>query len=782
MQKRLSCQFIVSLWLCVFGQTAHPGSATGPVVVPLSLTPQTATENLPNDLDLGPGAVAFNLILPGKTEATINASEIAWINIDALEFELFASNDAPRDIQALLYWIDADNNWFQNLAPSSLTPGKAVRLKFDISASADGWAPQEHFGAWHHRVRMRPAGIGLRLFSGNSYSGTVAVAEAVAVSKPKPPHSPPAFNQIRVLTPTVNVYERYELAVDLPDRYDNPFDPAEISLAAIITDPNGSIDKVFGFYHQSYFRHRGDAGDRLVPQGAPHWRIRYTPTTPGAHRIVIEARDRLGTVESDAFAFQALPPRRPGFVRVSSLDPRFLEFDDGSPYFPIGHNIRSPFDDRVNRQFPWAIRHPETSVAYRRYFRDMQAHGENITEVWMASWSLGLEWSRTAPGYHGLGQYNLIHAWELDHVIEEAERRGIYINLTIHNHGQFSTHWDPEWSQNPYNRSIGGYLDSPEEYFSDERAMEDFMRRMRYIIARWGYSPHVFAWKLWNELDLTGAQRERVNYRRPEVVEWHRQAGRRIKDLDPYRHLIGTHFCGDFTHQNPDIVKLPEIDIALVDAYHGNPDPLHIVELMRRTAEFNNRFEKPVLITEFGGSAYAGTLEHIESALQAGLWSSVAIPLGGAPMLWWWALIEEQDYYPKFRALANFMDGEDPRNPAATLRRVAVIVHDTNAAPSTSFRAWCFSDGRDGRGWLVDADRFSGGTPPTVSNLALRFDNMHEGAYDIEFWETAAGHPIENTVIESRDGQLTVAVPPFARDLAFKIRALDAGEPRASKP
>ncbi len=737
--------------------------------------PVTESAPVPGIFDSTSSATGFSLSFPDYAEVAINASTNCWMSADALALDLHLPSDMPTDTRLLFFLVDADYNWFQHQPPLPAATNGISRIRIDLSSAAQGWEPRGHFAEWHHRVRLRSKHIGFRLFSDSEYEG-VAVVDNLRVTAAVESETAPEIRRVRRLTPRAVVYEQYELAVDLPDRYNNPFDPDEVSLTADIEEPDGSKRTIPGFYYQSYYRQRGEPHDRLIPQGPPHWRIRYTPMMPGEHRMTIHVNDRYGSDRSPALVLDADPPKRQGFVRVSERDPRFFEFDDGSPFFPIGHNLRSPFDERMHLQFPWSLRHDEGSSIYDHYFRQMKDHGVNITEIWMASWSFGIEWSRTAPGYHGIGQYNLMHAWELDQVIEQAERKDIYINLVIHNHGKFSKHWDPEWDENPYNKERGGYLETPEDYFSDERAFKDFEQSIRYIIARWGASPTIFAWKLWNELDLTGSQRERVNHRRSEVVEWHRRMGAKVKQMDPYRHMIGTHFCGDYTHQNPEIIKLPEIDLAMIDAYHSNSDPLHIVDLMIRSARFNNRFDKPVLITEYGGSPHAATLQHLDGALHAGLWSSVAIPLGGAPMLWWWGLIEEQNYYTKFRALANFMKGEDRRNPDAVMRHIQTLVDDDSGRADGDFLALSFLSDHNGIGWMADTNHFSSRNPPAVSNLVMRIEDMAEGRYTVEFWDTTQGDPVHELQTTTRNGILDVEAPVFTRDLAFKIRGHNTGE------
>jgi len=47
---------------------------------------------------------------------------------------------------------------------------------------------------------------------------------------------------------------------------------------------------------------------------------------------------------------------------------------------------------------------------------------------------------------------------------------------------------------------------------------------------------------------------------------------------------------------------------------------------------------------------------------------------------------------------------------------------------------------------------------------------LADGAYVVEFWNTQFGRRFAEERAESAGGALRVRVPPFARDLAFKVR------------
>lgn len=770
----LSPRFLYLAALLVLARPVFADSAAAPTLVSVQALPP-----VPSDLAAS-GTVAAAYVFhpaldvaltgPGSADAYLEAPTSCWFGAASLTWEIQAPAALPTNVQVLAFMKDWDYLWYQKLMPGFVQASLTNRFRLDLSPRAGGWEPQGHQGTWHARTLMKPAEFGIRLFTDGAGAFTCRVQNARLEWAPADTNRP-WIRDVRATSDRVPCYGRFEVTFSTPDRYPHPFDPAEISVRADIQTPDGRTVSVDGFHARDYYRTLDADGEQTLPQGPPYWRVRFGPTVTGLHRYVLRLRDARGEAVWGPGSFEALPGSLPGHVRVSRRDPRYFEFDNQSVYFPLGHNVRSPSDTRLNSAFPWLQRWTEGTAAYERYFRDMSRHGETFAEVWMAPWSLGLEWSPKWRGYHGVGQYNLMNAWEFDRVLEAAERNGIYLNVVIHNHGKYSTFSDNEWADNPMNAAAGGYLDNPDQFFSHPRAQKDFHNLMRYAIARWGYSTRIFAWQLWSELNLSGTKGEQ--YKRQEVVDWHRLMARAIKDMDPNDHLVSTHVSGDYTAQNTEIVALPELDHVCVDAYYGGTDPLQIVQLMRSTAEFNNPFGKPVLVSEFGGAWDAQGLTHLENCLHAGLWASTCTPLAGTPMFWWWGLIEEENLYPQYAALSRFMEGVDRRDTNLVFALPAIW---NEGAPSVRVLAQCLRTERKAIGWLYNPVMFGNDEPvqpQTISNAVLRVPGPTGGVFRVEYWDTTRGKSALQTNVAARSDGLTLRVPPFVRDWAFKIRPAD---------
>jgi hypothetical protein len=712
-------------------------------------------------------AAELDAVFPGEREIELG-SRTPWHQAEALRLNVSVPAGAPTNCEALVYVKDWNYLWYQHLVPGCLTPGVSTQVVVSLAPDSEAWQTVGHDFRWNGRTLADPRSVGVRLFCKDSaWTGRVSVAAPEIRLKPAIP-PPPAFRDVRPETLRTPKDEKFEVSFRIPDRHRDPFDTNEVHVTAEFTAPDGVVTVVDGFYANDYYREETPAGEAITPQGVPLWRVRYAPRQEGVHQYRLKVRDAGGEAVWGPARFTATPAVSRGFVRVSARDPRFFEFTDGSYYFPIGHNVRSPFDTRHDAAFPWEQRFEAGTAVYRKYFAAMADHGEQLAEVWFAPWSLGLEWDERWPGYHGVGQYNMRHAWEMDRVVDEAAARGIQLNMVIHNHGKFSTFSDPEFQDNPFNADNGGYLMTPNEYFTDPRAQESFRKLMRYTVARWGYSRQVLAWQLWSELDLVGA--DRSFYRKPECVAWHQAMGRYLKEIDPNRHLVATHVCGDFNNQNPEIISKPEMDHCAVDAYHGSPDPVFIVSLMKATAQFNNPFLKPVQITEFGGQWSASSMAHLRATLHAAVWGSVGVPLAGTPMLWWWMAIDEENLYPVFRGVAAYMKDVDRRDPELL---PADPVFSGGGVPGGELVWTCLRSPRLVLGWVCRSPEFETvdlNGPPKITELQAELSGLTNGTFRVEYWDTARGTPAQRLLVASTNGVLKLTLPPFVRDAAFKAR------------
>ncbi len=258
---------------------------------------------------------------------------------------------------------------------------------------------------------------------------TAAPAVPTAAPPPTVAAPQPATRlAMRQLGKPGGVYGLTELEVETDGVVDNRFDPAQFDLSVRFTAPSGASVLVPAFSYQDF------DPNSLRPLGEPAWRVRFTPSEPGEWQAQAELASP--QLRSEPLGLTIAPdPAARGFVRLNPQNLRYYAFDNGDFYFPIGPNLG------------WATQSGLGVLKdYERWLDRLSQNGGNVGRVWMASWSFAIEWNDT-----GLGDYSgrMQQAWLLDQVFRLAEQRGVYLMLTLLNHGAFSDSVNPEWDSNP---------------------------------------------------------------------------------------------------------------------------------------------------------------------------------------------------------------------------------------------------------------------------------------------------------------------------------------------
>ena len=635
------------------------------------------------------------------------------------------------------------------------------------------WEPCGHGRPWNALTAAQLLEFGFR-FELDGDSGNprdAGVAEFLEATLDGQAAAPPtAFRdvQVRGLT-TTRVGDRLELSFRLDGWLQTPYDSSRLVIAAVVTPPGGApSETVRGYYHEDFLYDAGnpDKVSCLTPAGEPLYRVRYCPRRPGRHTMAVTVTcdgARLAMPPFD-FEVQPAPPEYRGFVRVDERHRSYFRLDDGSVFDGIGMNVRSPFDDRYFHVAPYSSWRDQGLAAYDRLFAEYGRLGINVVEVWMCSWWLALEWRNEAPGFHGVGHYSQYRAWMLDHILDLAERNGIRLILVLNNHGKFGMTYDTEWAFNPYSKANGGYLDKCEHYFSDARAKADFKRVADYIVARWGASPNLLAWKLFTEVDLTG-QNIQAYLTDPNISKWHAEMGAYLHAIDLYRHPVTTHWMLSYHRIDHPTASVKELDFLSTDAYYQGGGTQQMLALITGATDFGKRYGKPLVITEFGGSSYGDSIWNLMNQVEAGLWTGYFHEMGILPMYWWFALVEDKRLQPVYAALKAFSRGEDRRGmaPATRSTSAAGVVATELRSPDRLLL------------WVMDQSFFfqapENAVPPSREGLTLTVPPLSElGDYRLEFWNTATGERSDGPTVKAEKGKpLVIRLPAFRRSLAVKL-------------
>lgn len=576
------------------------------------------------------------------------------------------------------------------------------------------------------------------------------ILSACARPTPTPSGPRPAAN-LALQPPQAQaaVYDLVEINVATDAVIANPFDPTQFDLWARFTAPSGRVIRVPAFYFQDFDR------ATLAPQGAPVWRVRFTPSEAGNWQAQAELASP--PLISPAITLTVKPaPQARGFVRIAPSAPRYFSFDNGDLYLPIGPNIA------------WASGQDLVVLKdYTRWFDALGRNGGNATRVWMASWAFGLEWKDT-----GLGDYRsrLKQAWLLDQVFELAGEHDIRIMLTLLNHGAFSKTTNPEWSDNPFNVANGGMLTEPQEFAVNPLAKDLFKRRLRYIAARYAASTNLFAWEWWNEVNWTPIGD-------PQLEPWIKEMTLALESWDPYHHPISVSYASGGATR---LWAMPEISFAQQHDYSGR-DPL--LELRAAYQSIGaTAGARPILMSEHGYSAGGAATEfgREEIHMHNGVWAAVFMGYAGSAMAWWWdTFIEPQGMWSTYKPLADFLAGEDvrPLAPAEVqtdgeanvlclqsqeraLMWIRNKAYEANAATRSFEKA--LKEKKAGPGWKYE--------PPLLSGLTITVTQLMDGDYSAAWFDPQTGRWLAEMAVQARGGALSLRAPDFRHDLALKLR------------
>ncbi len=266
------------------------------------------------------------------------------------------------------------------------------------------------------------------------------------------------------------------------------------------------------------------------------WKIRVRPSLLGKWKFgpILEYHED-GTSGPKALKFVAQGPDAITVTRenlspaadVVGIDPRNARgfaFADGRPYYPFGMNVG------------WST----GGLPWKKIFSELQSAGLNWTRIWMAHWDMmNLDWLPEHAGRPSPrpGNVDAEPARNWDEVIALAEKHGVHLQMVLQHHGQYSLTNNSNWDINPWNKANGGFLDAPGDFFTSPDAIRHTKAKYRYIIARYGHSPAILAWELFNEVHWTAPAAQG----RDDILgAWHADMAAFIRANDVYQHLVTT--------------------------------------------------------------------------------------------------------------------------------------------------------------------------------------------------------------------------------------------------
>jgi hypothetical protein len=293
-------------------------------------------------------------------------------------------------------------------------------------------------------------------------------------------------------------------------------------------------------------------------------------------------------------------------------------------------------------------------------------------------------------------------------------------------------------------------------------------------------------------------QWQQVDIPAPNVESWVGEMASYIKAVDPYRHLVTTHFS--HPDRGEGTLLRPEVDFATSNAYSAfdelrahesrfdaanalamfwagnNSDPNRPPKILVNGFHV---FKKPALVEEqgrhwMGVEEKRGVLiqnnsrEQLDADLHAGLWGSMVQPLAGATGYWWWLHVHFDNRYDEYKALAKFMAGEDlrPQKGETALEPIFREIQGGNEP----LHGRALKSNQRMYAWIYHPQTPLGGKVSEVSGGLMHISSLKPGMYTVEYWDTYKGALLRSEEMTMGEARVELKLPTVNRDLAIKVK------------
>ncbi len=443
----------------------------------------------------------------------------------------------------------------------------------------------------------------------------------------------PVFNSVSSNSTTIKKYEKFELDIDLTAAYKNPYDYDDIAVQCIFNAPNGTRDTVDGFYTQDYVLSPKETPVKST--GGGYFKVRYAPRQTGVWKYILQCRSQNGTTTTPVKTFNCITSSSPGFIHTNKTN--YLGFDNGTQYIPVGENLNS----QANNFF----------TDFSSWINKLADNNANCIRVWMIPNGTGIEWSNKIYGFEGVKKYNQASSFSLDWLLDYCAQKNMYMMLALNFPGNEASTINPPWKYNPYNILNGGPCVNSWEFFSNTVAKAYLKNRLRYIMARWGYSYNIMSWELFSEVDGS----EEFNKHKADITNWHSEMAGYIKSKDLYNRPVSTSYSVE--DNDPNTWKLKNIDFTQTHSYFSSPNIEKLIANVN--SDYITEYNKPTITGEFGINAQNINLTEADPKgvyFHNVIWATAfSGAMGTALTYWWHNYIDPQNLYYHFKSLSSFL-------------------------------------------------------------------------------------------------------------------------------
>ncbi len=377
----------------------------------------------------------------------------------------------------------------------------------------------------------------------------------------------------------------------------NPYDIEKSDVRVRFTGSKGQVEERLAFYDQ-------EAGGFVSVLLAEE---------PGKYKATLIRNGQvLDAVGDPELVDVGAAPTKRGFVRVDALNPGKFCLDDGTPYAPLGFNLAW-----LSNGLP----------DFTAMLSTMGQNGINWTRIMASAQDGKNPW--VDSGFKGTDDLMLDQAFKRwDDIMAASEKAGVAFQFVL-----FDRSFLNDWQNHAWNKSNSGFMDAPADFFSNAEARRRTKMWLRCAVSRWGHSPAVMAWELFD-----GAQSVE-GMQAADVTAWHREMEEYIRSIDPYRHPI----AGAIVSAVPDLHKG-------ADFYHAR---IPAADALNGFEEILKEAAKPFLVSSLELPA-KGDMP-ARQLVRDGLWAGILAGHSGAASIWDWELIQRDNLYSEFKVASEIL-------------------------------------------------------------------------------------------------------------------------------
>jgi hypothetical protein len=437
------------------------------------------------------------------------------------------------------------------------------------------------------------------------------------------------IKQATLLTAKPSVYKKAEWDIHLVANWENPYLQEDVALDMMITSPSGK-KLVLPCYFET-----GKSGEESI------WKARFAPQEIGKYKYTFSfSKAGKVTSESKPGSFNVVASTANGFLHPKNNWE--FEFDNGKPFRGIGENIgwesRARDDSKFFKQL-----HENPKYNYEYMLRSLAAHGGNFFRTWVSAFNLPIDWKKgfNSTRYTPSDEYfNPSAIKKMDRLMDLTDSLHVYIMLTL--------------GQGASSIRDGGFSPTSADFFVNPKSKERYKNRLRYFIARWGYSTSIGAWELFNEVDNVQFGNKNKPISADSIVQWHDEMSAYIKQTDPYNHLVTT----SISHRDlKGLNSLNGIDFNQKHIYKNT------TSIPGAITKYEDDFKKPYVIGEYGfewdwSKNFDEFAPDMDSDFKRGLWYGLFSPTPILPMSWWWEYFDNRGtdvYLNRIRTISDEM-------------------------------------------------------------------------------------------------------------------------------